>query len=126
MFLAELQIEERKAFLELASLIASIDGKLSIYENTVLKKYKKEMELENYTIKGNSIGDILKEFKDDRSKTIVLTEILQLIFSDGVFHDLERESVQLIKKYFEFNPNEYESFKDWVSKIKELSSYHES
>lgn len=126
MFLAELQIEERKAFLELASLIASIDGKLSIYENTVLKKYKKEMEIENYTIKGNSIGDILKEFKDDRSKTIVLTEILQLIFSDGVFHDLERESVQLIKKYFEFNPNEYESFKDWVSKIKELSSYHES
>ena len=45
MFLAELQAEERKAFLELAALIAKIDGKVSIFENSILIKYQKEMGL---------------------------------------------------------------------------------
>jgi tellurite resistance protein len=121
MFLAELLPEEKKAFLELAYLIATIDGKLSVYENPILETYKKELELENYRIKGPAIGDILKTFKNERAKNIVLTEIFKLIYSDGVFHDEERKSVQLIKTHFGFNPNEYGSFKDWIIKIKELS-----
>jgi tellurite resistance protein len=121
MFLAGLQLEEREAFLELASLIASIDGNLSIYESSIIEKYQKEMRLENYRIKGLVLEDILKSFKSERSKNIVLTEILQLIFSDGVFQDQERDSVRLIKEYFGFDPNEYGSFKDWIMKIKELS-----
>jgi hypothetical protein len=121
MFLAELQPEEKKAFLELASLIATIDGNLSIFENSILKKYQKEMKLENFRIKGLAIDDILKIFKNERTKHIVLTEIFKLIYSDGVFHDEESKSVQLIKMHFGFDPNEYGSFKDWVFKIKELS-----
>jgi hypothetical protein len=121
MFLEELQQEEKIAFLELASLIARIDGKLSIYENSLIKKYQREMELEDYKIKGLSIEDILKEFKNERSKYIVLTEIFQLIYSDGVFHDHESEFVHIIKTHFGFDPSEFGSFKDWVGKIKELS-----
>ncbi|MCQ6279635.1 hypothetical protein [Bacillus sp. EB600] len=120
MFLAELQPEEKVAFLELASLIASIDGKLSIYESFIIEKYQKEMRLENYAIKGLDLEDILKRFKSERTKNIVLTEILQLIFSDGVFQEQERESVRLIKTYFGFDPKEYGSFKEWIMKIKEL------
>ena len=121
MFLAELLPEEKQAFLELAFMIATIDGNLSVYENPILEKYKKEMGLENYQLKGLAIDDILKTFKNKRSKNIVLTEIFTLIYSDGVFHDEERKSVQLIKTHFGFDPNEYESFKDWIFKIKELS-----
>lgn len=123
MFLAELNQEEKKAFLELASLIANIDHNQTIYEDTILKKYKQEMEMDHYIIKGLTMEDILKVFKNERSKNIVLTEILTLIFSDGVFHDLERESVRFIKQYFGFNSNEYESFKDWVDKIRELANH---
>jgi len=121
MFLEELQPEEKEAFLELASLIAKVDGKRSIYEYSILEKYQKEMDLENYRIKGLDIGDILKTFQSERSKNIVLTELLQLIFSDGVFHDQERESVRMIKEHFGFDADVYESFKDWVAKIQELS-----
>jgi uncharacterized tellurite resistance protein B-like protein len=121
MFLAELQAEERKAFLELAALIAKIDGKVSIFENSILIKYQKEMGFEDYKIKGLEIGEILKEFKTERSKNIVLTELLQLIYSDGVFHDQESETIQFIKSYFGFDSNEYGSFKDWIVKIKELT-----
>jgi 2-polyprenyl-6-methoxyphenol hydroxylase-like FAD-dependent oxidoreductase len=78
MFLEEIQQEEEKAFLELASLMAAIDGNQSIYENSILKKYQKEMKLENYRIKGLAMGDILKIFKNERSKNIVLTEIFKL------------------------------------------------
>jgi tellurite resistance protein len=121
MFLAELQPAEKKAFLELASLIARVDGYLSIYESTILGKYQKETGLENYKIEGHPIEDILKSFHNERSKNIVLTEILKLIYSDGVFHDQERESIRIIKEYFGFNPSEYGSYKDWINKIKELS-----
>ncbi|MGV3465171.1 MAG: hypothetical protein ACO1OT_07755 [Heyndrickxia sp.] len=121
MFLTELNQEEKKAFLELASLIAKIDHRQSIYEDTVLNKYKKEMEMDDYKIKGLAMEDILNVFKNERSKNIVLAEILTLIFSDGVFHDSEKKSIQLIKKHFGFNSNEFASYKDWVDKINELS-----
>jgi tellurite resistance protein len=121
LFLAELQPEEKKAFLELATLISTIDGKLSIYEHTVLKKFKKEVGLEDYQIKGQAIEDVLAIFQSERSKNIVLTELLQLIYSDGVFHEQESESVRFIKEYFGFDSHEFGSFKDWIGKINELS-----
>lgn len=121
MFLAELQPEEKTAFLELAVLIASIDGNLSIFETTILNKYQKELELEDYVPAGMAIEEILKTFKSERSKNIVLTELLQLIYSDGVLQDQENEIVGLIKEHFGFDPDEFGSFKDWIEKIKELS-----
>ncbi|KHD85123.1 hypothetical protein [Heyndrickxia ginsengihumi] len=126
MFLAELQLKEKEAFLELAALIAKSDGRLSIYEDVIFEKYQKEMGLENYTIKGLEISEIVKLFTNERSKTIALTEILRLIFSDGVFHDQERESINLVMTHFGFDPHEYGSLKDWVLKIKDLSVYQES
>jgi hypothetical protein len=42
MFLAELLPEEKKAFLELAFLIATIMGILSVYENPILKSIKRK------------------------------------------------------------------------------------
>nr|WP_263326808.1 hypothetical protein [Neobacillus sp. Marseille-Q6967] len=126
MFLNELQPEEKVAFLELAYLMAKIDGKKTTFEHSILDVYKKEMEIENYTIRGGlGIEDIVQAFKTERSKNIVLTEILRLVFSDGVFHDHEKESIRLIKKHFGFNEDEYESFKDWITKIKELENYPE-
>jgi len=121
MFLAELQPEEKTAFLELAVLIASIDGNLSIFETTILNKYQKELELEDYVPTGMAVEEILKTFKSERSKNIVLTELLQLIYSDGVLQDQENEIVRLIKEHFGFDPDEFGSFKDWIDKIKELS-----
>ncbi|MCM3569772.1 hypothetical protein [Neobacillus mesonae] len=122
MFLAELQQEEKKAFLELAALIAKIDGNVSIYETSVLSKYQKEMELEDYEVKGLAIEEILKIFKSDRSKNIVLTELFQLIYADGVFQDEESQIVDIIKNHFGFNTSEFTSLKDWVDKIKDLKS----
>jgi tellurite resistance protein len=121
MFLAELQQEEKQAFLELAARVATIDGNVSIYENSILNKYKKEMGLKNYKPENRSMEEILKVFQTKRSQNIVLAELFQLIYCDGVFHDQESEYIRLIKEHFGFNPDEYGSFKDWIEKIRELS-----
>ncbi|MEH7108707.1 MULTISPECIES: hypothetical protein [Bacillaceae] len=121
MFLEELSLKEREAFLELANRIAAIDGNLSVFENSIIKRYQREMELENYQVKGMDIEDILSSFSTERSKNIVLVELFQLIYSDGVFHDQESETISFIKGHFGFNPEEFGSFKDWIGKIKELS-----
>ena len=125
MFLAKLQQEEKEAFLELAVLMAKVDGNLSIFENPVIVKYQKEMDLEDYTVKGGAIDEILKVFKDERSKNIVLTEILRLVYSDGIVHEKEKESIRLIKEHFGFDSNKYDNFKDWILGIKELANYPE-
>lgn len=125
MFLAKLQQEEKEAFLELAVLMAKVDGNVSIFENPIIVKYQKEMDLENYTVKGVAIEEILKVFKDERSKNIVLTEILRLVYSDGIVHDKEKESIRLIKEHFGFDSNKYDNFKDWILGIKELANYPE-
>ncbi|WP_284036881.1 hypothetical protein [Neobacillus sp. 114] len=121
MFLAELQPEEKRAFLELAAMIANIDGNLSIFESSVLSKFQKEMGLKDYQIEGLAIENILITFKTERSKNIVIAELLQLIYSDGVFQEKESETIQIIKEHFGFDANEFGSFKDWIEKIKELS-----
>jgi tellurite resistance protein len=121
LFLAELQREEQIAFLELAAMISKIDGNLSIFESSILNKYQKEMGLEDYKTEGLAIEDVLPVFKNERSKKIVLAEILQLIYADGVFHEQEKESVRLIEKHFGFDPSDFGGFKAWIDKIKELS-----
>jgi tellurite resistance protein len=125
MFLEELQQEEKEAFLELAFLMAKIDGNLSVFENPVISKYQKEMNLKDYKIKNTSLEDILRVFIKERSKHIVLTEILRLVYSDGIVHDSEKASIRLIKEHFGFDPNKYDNFKDWVLSIKELADYPE-
>jgi tellurite resistance protein len=125
MFLTKLQQEEKEAFLELAYLMATIDGKFSVFENPIIMKYQKEMDLEDYKIKGLAIDDILKVFKEERSKHIVLIEILRIVYSDGIVHENEQKSIRLIKEHFGFDPNKYASFKDWIVGIKELANYPE-
>ncbi|MEH7245933.1 hypothetical protein V7114_03970 [Neobacillus niacini] len=125
MFLTELQKEEKEAFLELALLMAKVDGNISVYEHPVIVKYQKEMDLGDYSFKGMAIDEILKVFKNERSKNIVLTEILQLVYSDGIVHEKEKESIRLIKDHFGFDSTKYNNFKDWVLGIKELANYPE-
>lgn len=125
MFLTKLQQEEKEAFLELAYLMANVDGKFSVFENPVIAKYQEEMELKDYKIKGLAIDDILKVFKEERSKHIVLTEILRLVYSDGIIHETELESITLIKEHFGFDKDKFANFKDWIEGIKELANYPE-
>ncbi|WP_045515810.1 hypothetical protein [Neobacillus niacini] len=125
MFLTELQQEEKEAFLELAYLIATIDGNYSVFENPVIVKYQKEMDLEDYSSKGATLEDILKVFKEERSKHIVLTEILRLVYSDGIVHENEQKSIRIIREHFGFDSNKYANFKDWIVGIKELANYPE-
>lgn len=42
MFLTKLQQEEKEAFLELAYLMATIDGKFSVFENQLLRSIKRK------------------------------------------------------------------------------------
>lgn len=122
MFLAELQPQEKKAFLELAYLVASADGHLTPKEEALLEEYKKEMVMEeSHKIENLSFEKIVSQFQSERSKNIALTELLSLIFSDGVYHEEERKSIQMIKEHFGFNPNQFNSFKDWVENIRKLS-----
>lgn len=120
MFLFELQGQEKIAFLELAYRIASVDGYLTPAKEILLEEYAAEMYIEDYKIQNMPIEEALSQFQSERSKHIALIELLKLVFSDGVYRPGERKSIQLIKEYFKFDPNEYNSFRDWITKIKEL------
>ncbi|MEW9668569.1 hypothetical protein [Ammoniphilus sp. 3BR4] len=120
LFLFELNFEEKIAFLELAHRIASVDDCLTPAKEILLEEYAAEMYIEEYKIQHMPMEEALSYFQSERSKHIALIELLRLIFSDGVYRPGERKSIQLIKEYFKFDPNEYNSFRDWITKIKEL------
>ncbi|RXT06463.1 hypothetical protein EIZ39_15450 [Ammoniphilus sp. CFH 90114] len=102
--------------------MASVDGCLTPAKEIILEEYATEMNIEDYQLQHLLMEEALAYFGCERSKHIALTELLRLIFADGVYRTGERNSVELIKKYFDMDANEYNSFRDWIAKIKELQN----
>ena len=94
MFLNQLSLSERTAFINLSILAAKANETISEREYLILEDYCKEtgvVFVDTATIP--SIGEIYGVFSksETRIKKIVLFEILNLLYADGTFDVLEEE-----------------------------------
>ena len=94
MFLNQLSLSERTAFINLSILAARANETISEREYLILEDYCKEtgvVFVDTATIP--SIGEIYGVFSksETRIKKIVLFEILNLLYADGTFDVLEEE-----------------------------------
>ncbi|RXT02773.1 TerB family tellurite resistance protein [Ammoniphilus sp. CFH 90114] len=121
MFLNQLQEQEKKAFIELAHLVAMADGYLNEKERELIELYKHEMGIsEEYALQDLPLDSILAQFETEASKNIAFIEVLGLIFADGGYNDEERKIVKTIKQGFGFTPEKYETCKAWVRRIQDV------
>lgn len=124
MFLKQLNLKEKKAFLQLAYVVANVDG-IGDKEKEMIRLYCQEMEIEDIGYKDKKIGKILKNFKDKKSQKIVLMEIFGLIYSDEIYTQKEKKLIKQINKVFNFSQVEMDLCKEWAKSMLTLANQGE-
>ena len=112
MFLKELNVKEKKAFIELAIKAASVND-IVVEEEVLIESYCFEMNTLFVNLsKERDLRDILDEFKDseERIKRIVALELFAIMYVDGTYDKCENEFMKNI--LLDFNIGE--------TKIKEM------
>ncbi len=89
MLLMKLQAKEKFSFLQLAHYLARVDNKYGQKEEEIILEYCSEMGIENvdsFDFENFSLENILKDFKSESSKRIVILELMILIHIDHSFN----------------------------------------
>ena len=92
MLLDELTMEEKKAFWNIANVLASVDGR--VMEEVSILKYNEEMGV-NFAFIDASLVDVKKEIESIkssslRSRKIVYFELFGVAYADTEFDDKEK------------------------------------
>ncbi len=119
MFLNRLTEEEKVAFLELAHHVARSDNDFSEDQKTIIAKYCMEMQLDDivYDASTFDIYDTLDKIQDNRSRKIVLLEIMALIYSDDFLHEEERKVLEKVLEEFDLNYNLSIVYTQWAKSM---------
>jgi tellurite resistance protein len=112
---------EKRAFLEMAHHVAVVDGMVNEQEQMAMEMYKKEMDLEDYVLVNKSLNEVMDIFTNEKSKNIVLLELIGLVFADNSgYNDAEREVIKLIKQNFGLSVEQYLAYKTWILEFNEV------
>ena len=115
MFLNRLTKEEKIAFLELAHHIARSDNDFSESQKSIIGKYCMEMQIDDieYNEETFDIYDSLGKVKSQRSRKIVILEIMVLIYSDNFLHEEERKILEKMLEEFDLSYNLSIVYTEW-------------
>ena len=97
----KLQSKEKFSFLQLAHYLARIENKYGEKEEEIILEYCAEMGIENldsFDFNNFSLDNTLKDFKSEKSKRIVLLELMILIHIDHVFNLNEKKLINSFQK----------------------------
>ncbi|MDM8540699.1 hypothetical protein QUF90_06390 [Desulfococcaceae bacterium HSG9] len=122
MFLNQLNLEQRKTFIELAHYTANVDGVFADEEKYLIEIYKNEAGISYYDPKGNNISQIVPVFDTKSSQRIILLEITALIYSDDKVTVEESKLLKELQMSFKFSEDELKRAKDWVEKYANLQN----
>lgn len=87
MYLNKLNIEEKKAFLGLAHLVAGANGVVDDAEKNMIAQYCVEMEITDIPSEKSSIESVISVFDNSTKvvKNIVMLELVGLCMTDGEY-----------------------------------------
>ena len=120
MLLMKLQSKEKFSFLQLAHYLARVDSKYGPREEEILLEYCTEMGIENldsFDSENFSLDGILKDFKSEQSKRIVILELMILIHIDHTFHLNEQKLMQQISQNFGINLEDVNDYSQWGNSV---------
>tara|TARA_A100001011_G_scaffold323493_1_gene345451 strand:- start:337 stop:729 length:393 start_codon:yes stop_codon:yes gene_type:complete len=127
MWLSTLGTTQRHTMLRLAHNVIVSDGLLDPNEEGMLVELKQEMglseidELEYLEVEG--IQDV---FEDQRSRIIVLINLIKLSYVDGAFEIEEECLVKQIARAFDIAENDFLLLDNWVRRLSALEEEAEA
>lgn len=120
MLLMKLQSKEKFSFLQLAHYLARIDNKFGQREEEIILEYCTEMGIENldsFDMEKFSLEDILKDFKSEASKRIVILELMILIHIDHNFNINEQILMEKISASFGIDIDDVNDYSQWGKSV---------
>lgn len=120
MLLMKLESKEKFSFLQLAHYLARIDNKYGPREEEIILEYCTEMGIENldaFDSENFSLEGILKDFKSESSKKIVILELMILIHIDHTFHLNEQMLMAKISDSFGINLEDVNDYSQWGKSV---------
>ena len=120
MLLMKLESKEKFSFLQLAHYLARIDSKYGKREEEIILEYCTEMGIENldsFDFDNFSLDKILKDFKSESSKRIVILELMILIHIDHTFNLNEKKLIQKISESFGIDVSDVNDYSQWGKSV---------
>ncbi|MCT7579288.1 TerB family tellurite resistance protein [Aliarcobacter butzleri] len=120
MLLMKLQSKEKFSFLQLAHYLARIDNNFGKREEEIILEYCTEMGIENldsFDMENFSLENILKDFKSEASKRIVILELMILIHIDHNFNINEQILIEKISKSFGIDVKDVNDYSQWGKSV---------
>lgn len=120
MLLMKLESKEKFSFLQLAHYLARIDNKYGKQEEEIILEYCTEMGIENldsFDFDNFSLDKILKDFKSESSKRIVILELMILIHIDHTFNLNEKKLIQKISESFGIDISDVNDYSQWGKSV---------
>lgn len=132
MLLMKLEAREKFAFLQLAHYLARVDNNFGKEEEEVILEYCNEMGIENidsFDMDSFNLEATLNNFKSQRSRKIVVLELMILVHIDSVFNINEQILIEKISQNFGISTKDLNDFSSWgksVAKLYEVAKVYMS
>ena len=120
MLLMKLESKEKFSFLRLAHYLARINNKFGKKEEEIIQEYCTEMGIENldsFDMDKFDVDSILKDFRSERSKRIVILELMILIHIDHCFDIDEQKLIEKISKSFNIEIDDVNDYSQWGKSV---------
>ncbi|MEO0559989.1 MAG: TerB family tellurite resistance protein [Bacteroidota bacterium] len=121
MFLHELSHAQREAFLILARQVIDADHRLAIQEVERLDRLYSEAGFEPETAEAAvAIDDLQSVFMSERSRVVVILDLLLVGYADGTLHPAEAEAIRQIGARLGLDAGVWEHALDWARRLHQL------
>jgi len=123
MYLSELNIGEKKNFLELAKHAMGLNGEHKVEEQTIYQSFVQECSLESHPLsKQDSIDSVIKVLTKSKgkSKRIVLLELFGILLADGEVCKEESDFMEQISDAFSVDSYEAKKIQRWVTAMNDM------
>lgn len=123
MYLSELNIGEKKNFLELARYSMRLNGQLKSEEREIYQSFVQECGLLEYQLeKQDNISSVVKVLSksSEKHKRIILVELFGILLADGEVCANEQGFMDKLAKYFVIESYEMKKIQRWVEAMNDL------
>ena len=124
MFLGDLEYSDKRAFLDLARIMMSADGRVTIEEREMLRDAVEEMDLDVSEESPLGIDDLdacCSPIVSPRSRAIVLLELASFAFVDHDYDAREKELLRAVAQKWQLDEISVVRIEQWAYKRVELA-----
>ncbi|BDP34928.1 TerB family tellurite resistance protein [Vibrio parahaemolyticus] len=123
MYLSELNIGEKKNFLELAKYAMGLNGEQKTEEQTIFQSFVQECGLTEHTLtKQDNIESVIKVLAKSKgkSKRIILVELFGILLADGEVCIEEEAFMDKLSDALAIDSFEVKKMQRWVNAMNDM------